>query len=98
MGQVLRDLDAASLQQCVELGQIGALQPRREHLFAHMPNLILDLTLLPAGGGRAGYRLNRIVAGNLQKARVVLTLLAREDQMDRGLEVAVDAAPGPPAP
>ena len=90
--------DAAPRQQRVELGQIGAAQPRREDVLPHMTDLVLDLSLLPPGRRRAGHRLDQVVAGHLQELAVVLPRLAGEDQLDRGLEIVVDPALAAAAP
>src|SRR4051812_49514736 len=60
--------DALVEQPGVEL--VVALEPeaRREEALAHQPDLVLDLTLLPAGRRRAGGRLDQIVGAHLQEA------------------------------
>ena len=40
-------------------------QARCEEAFAHQSHLVLDLTLLPTGGWRAGDRLSEVVAAHL---------------------------------
>ena len=40
-------------------------KPRREEALTHEPDLVLDLTLLPAGRRRAGDRIDQIVAAHL---------------------------------
>ena len=65
---------------------------RREETFAHETDLVLDLTLLPARGWRAGHRINQMVAAHLQEAPIILPVLADEDRLHRGLHVVVDAA------
>ena len=67
-------------------------QPRREEAFTHETDLVLDLTLLPARGRRAGDRLDQIVPAHLQEAAIVLPILADEDRLHRRLHVVVDAA------
>ena len=67
-------------------------QPRREEALAHQPDLVLDLTLLPARRRRAGDRLDQVVAAHLQEAAIVGALLADEDRLHRRLHVVVDAA------
>ena len=61
--------------------------------FAHQPDLVLDLTLLPAGRRRAGGRLDQIVGAHLQEAAVIDPALADEDALDRRLHVVVEPAP-----
>jgi hypothetical protein len=67
-------------------------QPRREEAFAHQPDLVLDLTLLPARRRRAGDGLDQIMAAHLQEAAIVMPVLADEDRLHRRLHVVVDAA------
>src|SRR5271165_4080556 len=71
-------------------------QPRREETFAHEPDLVLDLALLPARGRRAGDRLDEMVRAHLEEAAIVLAVLADEDRLHRRLRVVVDAAPAAP--
>ena len=67
-------------------------QPRREEALADQPDLVLDLSLLPARGRRAGHRIDEIVAAHLQEAAIVEAVLADEDRLHRRLHVVVDAA------
>jgi hypothetical protein len=71
-----------------------ALRPdaRREEALAHQPDLVLDLSLLPARGRRAGHRVDQVVAAHLQEAPIVGALAADEDRLHRGLHVVVDPA------
>ncbi len=57
-----------------------------------LPDLVLDLPLLPARSRRAGDRLDEVMPGHLQEAPIVGPLLADEDRLHRGLHVVVDAA------
>ena len=66
-------------------------QPRREEALADQPDLVLDLSLLPARGRRAGHWINEIVAAHLQEAAIVEAVLADEDRLHRRLHVVVDA-------
>src|SRR6266550_3171930 len=54
-------------------------QPWREEALTHEPDLVLDLTLLPARCRGAGDRLDEIVAAHLQEAAIVEAVLADED-------------------
>ena len=68
------------------------LQPRREEAFANEADLVLDLTFLPPRSRRAGDRLDEMVRAHLEKAAIVLTILADEDRFHSRLHVVVDAA------
>src|SRR5262249_58188840 len=46
-------------------------QPRREEPLADEPDLVLDLTLLPARRRRAGDRLDEVMTAHLQEAAIV---------------------------
>src|SRR5262245_6108113 len=85
--------DAFVEQPSIQLVVVFEPQPRREEALADEPDLVLDLTLLPAGGRRAGDRLDEIVAAHLQETTIVEAFLADEDRLHRGLHVVVDAAP-----
>src|SRR6266550_801175 len=50
-------------------------QPRREEALADEPDLVLDLTLLPARCRRAGDRLDQVMPAHSQEAAVVLAVL-----------------------
>src|SRR6516162_3859402 len=66
-------------------------KPRREKTFPDQTDLVLDLTLLPTRGRRAGHRINQVMAAHLQEAAIILTVLADEDRLHRRLHVVVDA-------
>src|SRR5580693_5940835 len=66
-------------------------KPRREETFPDQTDLVLDLTLLPTRGRRAGHRINQVMAAHLQEAAIILTVLADEDRLHRRLHVVVDA-------
>ena len=89
--------DALIFQPRIQLGE--ALHPRLgpEHLVAQIADLVLDLTLLPSRGRRAGHRLDQMMRAHLQKAAIILARLADEDRFHRRLHVVVDAAPADPA-
>src|SRR5271169_5207132 len=80
-------------QPGVELLVALAPQPGREEALAHKPDLVLDLSLLPARGRRAGHRVDEVVAAHLHEPAIVDALLADEDGLDRRLHVVVDPAP-----
>ena len=63
--------DALVQQPGIQLVVALDPQPRREEALAHQPDLVLDLTLLPARRRRAGDRIDQIVAAHLQEAPVV---------------------------
>ena len=89
--------DALIFQPRIQFGE--ALHPRlgAEQLVAQIADLVLDLTLLPSRGGRAGHRFDQMVRAHLQKAAIILARLADEDRFHRRLHVVVDAAPADPA-
>jgi hypothetical protein len=66
-------------------------QPWREETLANLPDLVLDLPLLPPGCGRAGDWIDEIMAAHLQEAAIVETILADKDRLHRRLHVVVDA-------
>jgi hypothetical protein len=72
-------------------------QPRRKEALAHEGDLVLDLSLLPAGRRRAGNRLDQVVAAHLQEAAIVRPLAADEDRVHRRFQVVVDAPRAGPA-
>src|SRR6478735_2573747 len=80
-------------QPGVQLVERLESQSRGEEPFANQPDLVLDLTLLPARRRRAGNRIDQIVAAHLQEAAIVETALADEDRLHSRLHVVVDAAP-----
>ena len=84
--------DALVQQPGVQLLEVSDPQPRREEPLAHQPDLVLDLTLLPAGRRRAGDRLDQVVATHLQEAAIVGPLATNKDRVHRRLQVVVDAA------
>ena len=92
MGVRLGVSDAFVEQPSVQLVVALEPQPRREEALAHQADLVLDLTLLPARGRRAGHRLDEMMRAHLQEAAIVLALLADEDRLHRRLHVVVDAA------
>src|SRR3954462_4840858 len=57
--------DAFVEQPGVQLVKVLEPQPWREEALAHEGDLVLDLTLLPAGRGRARDRLDQVVAAHL---------------------------------
>ena len=57
-------------------------------------NVLLDLSLLPAGRGIAELGLEHIMAGHRHEADVDVTLFATADLVDRCAHVVVDAAAG----
>ncbi len=99
----LRDLGVAvGLRPCrAAVGEPGvellvALRPNpgREEAPPDHAHLVLDLPLLPAGGGRAGHGFDEIVAAHLLEAPVAGALPAREDRVHRGLRSAGDPSTG----
>ena len=55
-------------------------------------DLVLNLSLLPARGGRAGHRLDAVMTAHLLEPTIVGAVATHEDRVDRGLHVVVDAA------
>src|ERR1700683_4202243 len=62
-------------------------QPWREEALTDQPDLVLDLTLLPARCPRAGDRIDQVMTAHLQEAAIVETTLADEDRLHRRLHV-----------
>ena len=85
--------DAFVEQPIVQLVERLEPQTRREEAFADEPNLVLDLSLLPSRGRRAGHRIDQVMAAHLCEAAIVEAVLADEDRLHRRLHVVVDAAP-----
>src|SRR5271167_606223 len=56
--------DASVEQPGVQLLVARYPQPRREETLAHHPDLVLDLTLLPAGGRRTGGGLDQVMTAH----------------------------------
>jgi hypothetical protein len=75
----------------VQLIQASDPQAWREEPFPDQPDLVLDLTLLPARGRGAGGRLDKKVAAHLQEPTIVMPFLAGEDRLDGCLHVVIDA-------
>jgi hypothetical protein len=88
--------DALIFQPRVQLGETLHPRLRSEELVAQIANLVLDLTLLPSRGWRAGHRLDQVMRAHLQEAPIISTRLTDEDRFDRRLHVVVDAAPADP--
>ena len=61
-------------------------------LFTDQPDLVLDLSLLPARRRGAGDRIDEVMAAHLQEPSIVETLFADEDGRHCRLHVVVDAA------
>src|SRR4051794_515881 len=68
-------------------------QPRREEALPDKSDLVLDLALFPARGGRAGDRGDEVMAAHLHEAAIVETTLTDEDGLYGSLHIVVDAAP-----
>src|SRR3546814_14668997 len=85
-------IEAAVEQPGVQLLKARKAQPRREEAFAHEPDLVLDLSLLPARCRRAGGRLDQIMAAPLQEPPVAPAILAKEPRVHRRRQLILDAA------
>ncbi len=83
-------------QPGVQLFVVLEPQPRREEALPDEPDLVLDLSLLPARCRRTSDRLDQIMAAHLQETTIVEAVLADEDRLHRRLHVVVDAAPARP--
>ena len=92
MGMRLGPGDAFVHEPGVQLVVALEPQPRREEAPTHEPDLVLDLTLLPARRRRASDRLDKMVRAHLQEAAIVLTILTDEDRLHRGLHVVINSA------
>ncbi len=84
--------DAFIEQPGIQLVKILEPQPRREEALADEPDLVLDLTLLPARCRGAGHRLDEIMTAHLQEAAIINAILTDEDRLHCRLHVVVDAA------
>src|SRR3954447_3416139 len=62
-------------EPCVQLVIVLEPQPRREEALTDKPNLVLDLSLLPARRRRAGDRIDEVMTAHLQESTIVETLL-----------------------
>jgi hypothetical protein len=71
-------------------------QPWCEEALTDQPDLVLDMTLLPARCRRAGDWIDQVMAAHLQEAAIVEAVLADEDRLHRSLHVVVDAASAGP--
>src|SRR4051794_4059404 len=71
--------DALIEQPGIQLIVVFEPQARRKEPLAHEPDLVLDLTLLPARSRSAGHRFDEVVAAHLQEAAIVEAILANED-------------------
>src|SRR5208283_5028929 len=67
-------------------------QPRREEALTDEPDLVLDLTLLPARCRRAGDWVHEVMTAHLQEAAIIDAILTDEDRLHCRLHVVVDAA------
>src|SRR5215471_21104027 len=92
MGMHLGVSDAFVHQPGIQF--VVALHPQSwsEEALAHQADLVLDLALLPTRGWCAGDRVDQMMCTHLQKAAVILSILANEDSLHRRLHVVVDAA------
>jgi hypothetical protein len=84
--------DASVLEPGVQLGIGFELRPRHEEPPPEHAHLVLDLTLLPARGRRAGDRLDQVMPAHLLEPAIVGAILADEDRVHRRLHVVVDPA------
>src|SRR5262249_34070202 len=85
MGMRLGVSDAFVHQPGVQF--VIALHPQSwgEEALAHQAHLVLNLTLLPARGWCASDRIDQMMCTHLQKATIVLPILANEDRLHRRL-------------
>lgn len=72
-------------------------ETRRKKLLAHKADLVLDLSLLPAGCWRAGYGVDEIMAAHLQETAIVEPFLADKDSLHRRLHVMGWTPPSEPS-
>ena len=85
---------ATLLQPCIQRGKVREVWHALQHLVAGIPNVLLDLPLLPSRGGIAELRLVDIVVRHGQKAEVYLPLLATANPINRRLHVVIDPTSG----
>src|SRR6202167_442363 len=79
-------------QPGVQLVKIPEPQTRREEALTDEPDLVLDLTLLPARCRRAGDRVHEVMTAHLQEAAIIDAILTDEDRLHCRLHVVVDSA------
>src|SRR5215468_4258479 len=84
--------DALLEKISVEILIAVEFEPWLEQTVAKRPNLALYLPLLPARSRRAGRGLDEVMAHQLLKAQVELTLFADKHGVNRRTHVVVDAA------
>ena len=65
-------------------------QPRREEAFADEADLVLDLALFPPRGRGAGDGLDKMMRAHLEKAAIVLAILADEDEFSTAVFMLSD--------
>src|SRR5690606_12877383 len=94
MGCLRPELLAAAFQPVVQCFQRGKAGDRLRETMTGILDVLLDLTLLPAGSWIAELGFEEIVAGHGHEADIDITVLAAADLVDRSLHVVVDAAPG----
>ncbi len=70
-------------QPDIEFLQAFDPETRPEEPLSHKADLVLDLSFLPAGCWRAGYRMDEIIAAHLQETAIVEPFLAAKDGLDR---------------
>lgn len=81
----------AVLEPGVELGITPELRSGHEEPSPDNPNLVLDLSLLPARGRCAGDRVDQVVPVHPLEPAVVRALATGKDRVHRGLHVIADA-------
>src|SRR5512138_1454275 len=80
----------------VQFLKAGKLPPLVEEALPDKPNLLLDLPLLPAGGWRAGHRLEQVMGGHGNEPTVEDPFLPHQHLADHCLQVVIDPfATGP---
>ena len=90
----LGQLPAARRQPIVQRLEAGKPRQRGEQPFPNVADLVLDLTLLPARGRRAGDGLEKIMVRQRHKAAIKQALLANEDRFHHRLQIVIDHAQG----
>jgi hypothetical protein len=91
MRGLLPQREATLLQPGIQRGKIWKVRHPMQHLVARIPNVLLDLPLLPPGGWIAELGLIDIVVRHREEAHVDLPLLSAANAIHRRLHVIVDA-------
>ena len=82
---------ATVLKPCVKIGITLETRSRHEEPSPDYANLVLDLSLLPAGRRGAGDRLDKVMAAHLLETPIISTVTANKDRVYRSLHIVVNS-------